>query len=34
MLPDLMEVVKTGISIFKETFVVSLSVDDKFLLFE
>lgn len=29
-----MEVLKTGVSIVKETFVVSIYVDDKFLHFE
>lgn len=34
MLPDLMEAVKTDVSIVKETFVGSISVDSKFLRFE
>lgn len=33
MLPNLTEV-KTGVSVFKKTFVVSTSVDDKSLHFE
>lgn len=34
MLPDLIEIVRTDMSIVKESFVVSIFVDDKFLHFK